>query len=171
MKIYIINGAPCSGKTTFELFIKDLLGEENCFILSTVDFVKEIARFCGWNGEKTDRDRKFLSDLKDTLTQWNNLPNKKILENIMDISLRAPNAVVFIDCREPDEIEYLCTTLGVESVLIRRANAEQARTSNHADAEVLEYPYDYIIENNGDIKKFEESAITFVKQVIENPIV
>ena len=33
--------------------------------LSTVDFVKEVARICGWKGKKDKKDREFLHDLKE----------------------------------------------------------------------------------------------------------
>ena len=56
-----------------------------CYILSTVDFVKEIAKKCGWKGEKDLKNRKFLSDLKDLLTNWNNVPFNKIVQQVKSI--------------------------------------------------------------------------------------
>ena len=67
------------GKTTFEAKCKELVAANSTFwydekqrmavdVISTVDFVKQIARECGWDGVKTPRNRKFLSDLKDLLT-------------------------------------------------------------------------------------------------------
>ena len=35
--------------------------------ISSVDKVKEIARIAGWNGEKDDKGRKLLADLKAAL--------------------------------------------------------------------------------------------------------
>lgn len=53
-KIFIVNGQGAAGKDTFEKFVKDFAEEENIKIgkISTIDFVKEIARKCYWNGEK-----------------------------------------------------------------------------------------------------------------------
>jgi len=49
--IIIVNGAPRSGKDTFVNFcLKELKGLGKS--VSTVDFVKEVAKFCGWDGEK-----------------------------------------------------------------------------------------------------------------------
>ena len=56
-----------------------------CYILSTVDFVKEIAKKCGWDGTKDLKNRKFLSDLKDLLTNWNNVPFNKIEQQVKSI--------------------------------------------------------------------------------------
>ena len=33
-----------------------------------------IAKECGWGGEKDDKARKFLSDLKRTLVEYNDYP-------------------------------------------------------------------------------------------------
>ena len=46
--------------------------------VSTVDKVKEIAAECGWDGVKSPKNRKFLSDLKDLLTEWGDVPYKDI---------------------------------------------------------------------------------------------
>ena len=71
--IYVVNGSPGAGKTTFETNVQKCMGDSFCYILSTVDFVKEIAKKCGWDGTKDLKNRKFLSDLKDLLTNWNNV--------------------------------------------------------------------------------------------------
>ena len=81
--IIVVNGAPRAGKDTFcemvQKIMEERVGPYSCRIISTVDFVKEVAKFCGWNGQKTPKDRKFLSDLKDILTQWDDIPYKDII--------------------------------------------------------------------------------------------
>ena len=72
LRIVIVNGMPGSGKTTFENFCKEHLGAY-CEIISTIDIIKEMARFGGWNGEKDSKSRKLLSDLKDLWTNYNDL--------------------------------------------------------------------------------------------------
>lgn len=42
MKIYIVNGAAGSGKTTFENYVCDKIKPYG-FKISTIDFIKEIA--------------------------------------------------------------------------------------------------------------------------------
>ena len=78
MNLYIINGAAASGKSTFCSLVKEKLGEGHCYEISTVDLVKEVAKVAGWNGEKTAKNRKFLSDLKDLLTQWDDVPVRNV---------------------------------------------------------------------------------------------
>ena len=71
---------------------------------------------------------------------------------------------IFIDCREPEEIKKLCTALDAKSLLIRRAGAENSETSNHADAQVLNYDYDIVIENDGNLLDFTNKAFDFVER-------
>lgn len=79
-KIIIVNGQSANGKTTFEKMVKDIAAEHNkkVVITSTIDIVKEFATMIGWDGSKTPKDRKFLSDLKDALTQWKDIPYQEV---------------------------------------------------------------------------------------------
>lgn len=170
MKYFIINGRPRSGKDTFVNFCLEELGAFGKLI-STVDFVKKIATECGWDGTKDLKNRKFLSDLKDLLTNWGDVPYKKTLQEIdmfkfdLDCWNVSDKGVVFIMCREPKEIERFERELNAKSLLIRRASVEFEQQSNHADSEVLNHKYDYIIENNGTIDELKEKAKEFLKNL------
>lgn len=49
--------------------------------ISSVDKVKEAAKIIGWNGGKEEKDRKFLSDLKELSSGYNDMQIKiKILK-------------------------------------------------------------------------------------------
>ena len=74
LKIVIVNGRPRAGKTTFESMCEQILGRAYCERRSTVDKIKEIATEGGWKGGKELKDRKFLSDLKDLFTEYNDMP-------------------------------------------------------------------------------------------------
>ena len=170
MKYFIINGRPRSGKDTFVNFCLEELGAFGKLI-STVDFVKKIATECGWDGTKDLKNRKFLSDLKDLLTNWGDIPYKKTLQEIdmfkfdLDCWNVSDKGVVFIMCREPKEIERFERELNAKSLLIRRASVEFEQQSNHADSEVLNHKYDYIIENNGTVDELKEKAKEFLKNL------
>lgn len=53
-KIIVINGAGTSGKDTFVKLVSKYAKTIN---YSSVDFVKEVARFAGWNGQKDEKGR------------------------------------------------------------------------------------------------------------------
>lgn len=166
-QIIVVNGFPGCGKTSFENFcIKKLAPYGD--IYSTVDFVKQIAEKCGWKGEKDLKARKFLSDLKDLLTEWNDIPFKKTESRAVKFSNELAayglynDAYLFVDCREPKEIQRFCDELGAVSLLIRRPGNEPLKASNHADANVLDYHYDFVIENDGDLDDLEVKADEFL---------
>lgn len=167
MKIILINGAAGSGKSTF----CDSITDRSIGQYSTVDEVKRIARLTGWDGEKTPKARKFLSDLKDLLSDFNDLPVTDCEKYIAARQLYAfetkEELVIFIHCREPQELERLKEKWNARTLLIRRFEAEHQEVSNHADAEVLDYEYDYVINNDGSLEELKEKAkefLTFIRK-------
>ena len=171
MNIFIVNGAPGSGKTTFEHMVQELLGKHKVFILSTIDPIKKMAEQIGWKGSKTPKDRKFLSDLKDLVTEYNDGPMNYIKDELRFIhnifksyDVPTDQAVVFIDIREPHEIARAVNELGAKTILIKRPIVEEI--SNHADANVESYQYDYVIKNYEDKTYLEQLAEIFIKENI-----
>lgn len=174
LKIVIVNGAPGSGKTSFENFCQDIMGDY-CQIRSTIDLVKEIASiYAQWDGKKDLKSRKFLSDLKDLLSQFNDIPFKDIVrfrdvwEDELDMyNVKCEPHILFVDSREPEEIMRFKRELGAITVLIRRTDAEMSKTSNHADANVLNCEYDYEIDNNGSLDELREKAMEFLDLIFK----
>ena len=169
MKIVVINGAPRSGKDTFVGFCLDWLKEYG-FAFSTVDYVKDIARECGWNGEKTPKDRKFLSDLKDLLAEWNDVPYQMLRREIAKVRLLAEQYnidhdkfIIFIHCREPQEIQRFVEEYDAITVLVRRFEVENLEQSNHADSEIFNYKYDIEVMNNSTLDELKNTAKTFLR--------
>lgn len=168
--IYIINGRPRSGKDEFVKQVSAIVSDSCCLNISTVDFVKEVAKFCGWNGEKDLAARRFLSDLKDALTRWNDVPHKKVKEEItkfIGIHLnkhkqKLENLYIFIHSREPEDIDKLKLELNAKTLLITRAEVENQDLSNHADSNVYNYNYDFVIHNDGTIDDLHQQAQDFV---------
>lgn len=169
MKIYILNGKAGSGKTTFFEMVNKQCG---CYVYnySTVTLIKKIAKQCGWNGEKTQENRKFLSDLKDLLTNWDDVPYKDCLREIKRIEslaksydFRGDDWAIFIDCREPKEIQKFVDRLGAKTIFINR-EIKNYQASNHADAEVEYFNYDIEIVNNGTLEELEAIAKEFIER-------
>ena len=168
MKIYILNGKAGSGKTTFFKLIKEKC-RNYVYNYSTVDLVKKVAYGCGWNGSKTPENRKFLSDLKDLLTEWDDVPYKDCLKEIKRITSLADiydvehdDWAIFIDCREPKEIQKFVDRLGAKTIFIDR-KIEDYNASNHADANVENFEYDIVINNNGTLEDLAAVAMNFIK--------
>ena len=157
--------------------MEERVGPYSCRIISTVDFVKEVAKFCGWNGQKTPKDRKFLSDLKDILTQWDDVPYKDIMNSYLgckeiwkQLGYNEDKCLYFIMCREPKEIQKFVDRLGAKTLLVRREVVEETAQSNHADKEVFNYNYDITILNNGTLDELNDVAITFCDSFLKGEI-
>lgn len=177
MKIIVINGFPMSGKDTFcdlclnYMTARGIMGGK----ISTIDAIKRLAVSVGWGGLKEPKDRKFLSDLKDLLTDYNNFPFTVVEEQIRqtylhftrEMGVPEDKIIFFIHCREPKEIQKFVDTFGAKTLIIRRKEVEELPQSNHADEEVLNFDYTYTIENNNGIEELEKEAMKFIDELIK----
>jgi hypothetical protein len=71
--------------------------------------------------------------------------------------------VIFIHCREPEEIQRFVEEYDAITVLIRRFEVENLEQSNHADSEIFDYEYDAEVMNNGTLDELREAAKTFLR--------
>ena len=162
-KIVIINGSGGTGKDTFCKLCAKHMKIKN---ISSVQEIKEIAKVLGWGGSKTEKDRKFLSDLKLLSTEYNNRPLEMMMNEVR--KYKHFDIILFFHIREPQEISKMVESLNGEctTLLIKNDRVKDIDT-NMADANVYKYPYDAIIYNNGSIELLNEIAEGFVKCLID----
>ena len=158
-KIIVINGVGGSGKDTFVEFCKKYTSVVN---FSSIDKVKEIARIIGWNGTKSEKDRKFLSDLKRLTTEYNDMSYKSVVDAI-NLFNNSESEVLFIHIREPEEIKRIVDEFNAIALLIKRRDINPIN-SNYSDASVNNYNYDYIIENT-TLEELDKKAYNFIKKL------
>lgn len=163
-KIYITNGSGGNGKDTFAEFLSKYI---SVFKYSSIDLVKEMYETIGIDrNNKDEKKRKLYSDTKDMLTKYDDIPFKDIASIVSDFKNNKIEAeVLLIDIREPDEIARAVKTFGAEAILIRNPDVKKIE-SNHADANVENYNYDYVIENNGTLEQLNMVAKFFVREII-----
>ena len=170
MKILIINGYPKSGKDLFCEYAcqnRDLV-----YAVSTVDRVKQVAVFAGWSGEKDEKGRKFLSDLKDAMTAYRDLPREWVINWIdyrleqleKDPLIDLNNVLFLIHSREPADIQRWKDLNGARALFIYREGMQQ-NWGNHADDEVANYDYDYYLNNGASKIYWENRTIEFIDQI------
>ena len=138
---------------------------KNVKITSTIDYVKMRAKIFGWDGGKTPEDRRFLSDLKDALTRWNDAPYQYIKGKIEEYrDAEHPYDLMFIDCREPEEIKRFVEDFNALTMIVQRG--EYVSVGNHADDNVENYQYDIVIDNNRGLDELLQEATIFVETFI-----
>ena len=161
-KIFIINGMATVGKDSFVNLVSKRIKTMN---VSSVDKVKEIAKLIGWDGvSKTEKDRKFLSDLKLLTTEYCDMPFEYMKQKVKEFN-NSDYKCLFLHIREPNEIRKAVKEFNAETVLVIRDSVIPI-TSNTADANVLNYRYDYEIINNGTLETLDHIADFFVKENI-----
>lgn len=177
-QIFIINGSGGVGKDAFIEMINLIASNQNIRIgnYSSVAKIKDIAKIIGWNGEKSERDRKFLSDLKLLTTEYNNMPlndMKRYANNFMNVVDKDDARILFLHIREPEEIskavEEFKKICKVKTILVKR-DAIKHITSNMADENVYNYDYDIIINNNGTLEDLKEKAKHFLNDFLNNKL-
>lgn len=161
-KIFITNGMARCGKDTFATYLNEFVPTLK---YSSIDKVKEIISLCGWDGGKTEKDRKFMSDFKMLTTEYSDMPFKAIEEKVSEFLKDNIHEVMLIDIREPEEIERAKNVFNAEAILIKNDRVDII-TSNDGDAGVFDYAYDYIIENNGTLEEFKDNIRVFVDEIV-----
>ena len=164
-QVFIINGSGGCGKDTFVSLVADITYTTN---FSSVDKIKEIARIAGWDGGKTEKDRKFLSDLKLLCTDYNDLPLNSMKDKYEEF-LNDDSNFLFLHIREPEEIEKAKRIFDAKTILVKRDSVKHI-TSNMADANVFNYDYDVVINNDEGIEELIDKAYYFVKDFKNNQL-
>lgn len=162
-RIVILNGMGAVGKGEFASFVSQYIPT---YKYSIIDLPKKAATLLGWDGGKTEKDRKFLSDIMDLSTEYNDSPWRDVVSVVTDFLTEKNTAkVLMVDMRDPKDIKRAKETFGATTVLIRNPNAKTI-VGNHADVEVENYKYDYIIENDGTLGQLETMAKIFVRDIL-----
>lgn len=176
--IIIINGKSGVGKDTLiSACDRNLVcGTENHYVynISSIDPIKKIAEFGGWNGVKDEKGRKLLNILKKAFTEYDDTPLYKTLAEVLSIHQTFDyfgEPVVFIHIREPEEIQKMVDTtreMGIRTftLLVRRTEIDEGGFVNIGDEKVEDYGYDFIFNNNDEIdmskERFKSLVLTMV---------
>ena len=166
--IIVLNGAGGVGKDT----ICNIVAERyNCVNESSIDPIKEIARkYGGWSGEKDEKSRKFLSDLKLIFSDYNNLPLTYMLEKTRNFLANTEQEIMFVHIREPKEIATFVSMLeehDIKCITLLIKGKSEKQWGNMADDNVENYSYDYKYNNITTLQELPKSFMLFFKAILE----
>lgn len=164
--IIIINGAGGVGKDTLcDLCAKHFKVKN----ISSITPIKMIAKECGWGGEKDDKARKFLSDLKRTLVEYNDYPTTWALGEYNEF-LTTDEEVMFVHIREAEEIKKLVERTGgaAKTLLIRGGDRMKKTDYGNASDDLVEaYSYDFYYVNDKTLDVAEREFCELIGRIID----
>ena len=162
--VIVINGAGGVGKDTLCEFAEKHFRVMN---ISSITPIKEIAAMCGWGGEKTDKARKFLSDLKALSIEYNDFPTVWATKKYNEF-LNSDYEIMFVHIREAEEIsKFVKATEGRAKTLLVRGG-ERMKKSNYgnvSDDGVENYAYDYYFVNDKSLLEAEKDFVEFLSSL------
>ena len=164
--IIIINGVGGCGKDTLIDLLKEQYKVKN---ISSITPIKEIAKHAGWNGEKTNKARKFLSDLKKLLTDFNELPQTYLL-NEQEKFLLSDEDIMFVHIREPHEISKFVSLTKCKTktlLILPREELKNKDYGNESDNNVYNYNYDLYFNSDKPLNEIAPIWLEFIREAHE----
>ncbi len=165
----VINGSGGVGKDT----LCDMAAKHyRVFNISSITPIKELAARCGWNGEKDDRARKFLADLKALTVAYNDYPTSWILARYREF-LDSQDELMFVHIREGEEIRKFVSASEGQAVTLLIRGGERMKEKcalgygNAADDLVEQYAYDYYFVNDRPLEETEANFIFLLEKIFE----
>jgi hypothetical protein len=158
-RIVIINGNGGVGK---DFFVNLCSKYKKTKKAATIDKIKEAAKILiSYNRETDEKTRKFLSDLKILTDEYNDSVIEYLLEKVKEFE-KDSSEILFLFIREARDIKAIKKEINAVTLLITNKN-KKFISSNIGDGGVLDYKYDYVIENTFVEKEFDKEAKKFLK--------
>ena len=160
----VINGVAQSGKDTFIDMFRDSHKNFKVFNTSSIEPYKAVLYELGWNGDKTDKARKFLSDLKKLSIEFNDYPTSYLRNRhgIISNVYTKETVVSFYHIREPEEIKkFVQQCPNTITMLVYRNSVETP--NNDSDRNVDDFEYDTILHNDEGLENLKRDSRNFSK--------
>lgn len=163
--VIVINGAGGVGKDTL---CNALTADFSVTNISAITPIKDIATQYGWRGEKDDRSRRFLAELKRVFADYNDLPTRYLVEQYQRFA-ESDAEILCVHIRESDQIAKFVREVSLPclTLLIRRDVISAHHYGNQADDGVENYPYDAVFDNNAPEEESKCAFRRWIGQIFE----
>lgn len=111
-----------------------------------------------------------MYDIKVATHKFNDMPFQSVVSYITDFYKNAAakgiseeKIAIFVNSRDPIEIQRFKAELGAKTILVKNRTIEQKGIIGEYDKEIYNYAYDTIIYNNGSKYDLVKLAEDFVK--------
>lgn len=166
--VIVINGAGGVGKDTVCDIVSRHYLTKN---ISSITPIKEIAKFGGWNDEKTLAARKLLSDLKQAFNSYNDLSYKYIIDEYNGF-LKSDAEILFVHIREGGEIKRFLNSVPSRHItlLIKKSDGKGECYGNVSDDGVEDFNYDYTYFNDKSLCELEDDFMKFFENILKQSV-
>jgi len=162
--VIVINGRGGVGKDTCVDAVARKYVVLNC---SSIAPIKTVAEDLGWDFfDKSDKARKFLSDLKMLSSEYNDFPFKYLLNKYDWFMTSDTMKVMFVHIREPEEIAKFKANVPECKTLLIKSNRVERDFGNEADDNVDNYDYDYVYHNDKPLDEVDADFMKFFEEQI-----
>ena len=162
--VIVINGKGGAGKDT----VCDIVSRHyNAVSVSSITPIKEIASQYGWNGEKDNRARRFLADLKKAFSDYNDLPTAYLMDRYSDFMADANKEIMFAHIREASEISHFAEIIPTPLITLYIDRPGLGRFDNDSDDNAAMYEYDYTYQNVKPLDMLERDFIEFFGNMLK----
>ena len=162
--VIVINGRGGVGKDTCVDAVARKYVVLNC---SSITPIKVVAEELGWDFfDKSDKARKFLSDLKMLSSEFNNFPFKYLMNKYNWFMTSDTMKVMFVHIRESEEIAKFKANVPECKTLLIKSKRTERDFGNVADDNVDNYDYDYVYHNNKPLDEVDADFLKFFEEQI-----
>jgi hypothetical protein len=169
MIVIILNGYPGSGK---DELIKMAHTQYKCIQHSTIDVCKHMALECGWLGEKDDKSRRMLSDLKKWYVDYFDGVYRDFTDTVLTYQRNTYYDFFFTVSREGKEIQRIrdwCVDYSIRCNYIFMDRDTKRDFGNDSDNNIDEDSIPNIYFNNkGDLDDLRTRTNDLLSDIIEN---
>lgn len=165
--VVVINGKAEVGKDTLcDVIIKHYKAKK----ISAITPILKIAYENGWDGRKDNKSRKFLSDLKRTFIDFNDLPNTYLVKEQKEF-LCSNDDILFVHIRESDQIDAFLDcikgTCFTSTLLINnKKHRKPVFYGNDSDDYVDNYRYEYQYNNIHSLEEAEQEFLAYFNKIL-----
>ena len=162
--VIIINGKGGCGKDA----LCEIAGKRfNIRNVSAITPVRNAAYQLGYHGGKSEKDRKFLSDLEDLVIAYNGCTTTYLLKEYDSFMESLLEEIMFVHIRKGEEIDKFKDKISARCItlLVERDTGIDVY-HNRADDDVNNYNYDYVFHAPG-MEELESTFISFLDNIIE----
>ena len=172
MIVFYINGVEGSGKSEFIQAVTNNFSRVHD--ISSVDGIKEKAKKeFGWDGQKDERGRELLRDLKAASIKYNDGPAECIKTKLTEIKKseekekHSSENIVFVTIRETEEIKKLQAYIPGKTISIERPGIEVGATEKEFIKANKAFKYDFTYKNEGTINDLQLGAVELLTKILQ----